>query len=132
MSEEKVAIVRRIYEEWGRGNFRAGTELFEPHTLLVLRPDFLDAGAYLGLDGIGRYMRAFLGAWEDLVIEAIEFIDAGDSIVVGVRQRGTGRGSGAPIEQTYFQLWTFRGGTVLRIENILRRGEALEAAGLQP
>ena len=35
---ENVEIVRRIYGEWGRGNFHEGTELYDPHVLLVLRP----------------------------------------------------------------------------------------------
>lgn len=130
MSEENEKIVQRIYDEWGRGNFRAGTELFDPHTLLVLRPGFPEAGAYRGPEEIGGYMRGFLEAWDNLVITGENFIAAGDSVVVGVNQQGTGKESGAPVELRYFQVWSFRGGTVLRMESIFERAEALEAAGL--
>jgi len=130
MSQENVEIVRQVYSEWGRGNFRAGTELFDPHTLLVLRPPLPEAGAYHGPEEIRSYMRGFLGAWDNAVIEGENFIAVGDSVVVGVHQQATGTESGVPVAIRYFQVWSFRGGTVLRIESISERTEALEAAGL--
>lgn len=131
MPEESLeTIVRRVFEEWGRGNFRAGTELFGPETLLVLRPGFPESGAYRGPEEIRGYMRGFLAPWKHAVIAAESFIAEGDIVVVGVHQQATGKGSGAPVEFRYFQVWTFRGGTVLRIESIRERSEALKAAGL--
>ena len=130
MSQEHLEIVRRIYDEWGRGNFRAGAELFDPHTLLVLAPEFPEARAYHGPDEISGYMRGFLGAWENLVIKGEDFIAAGDSVVVSVYQTGTGKESGVPAELRYFQVWSFRGDTVLRMESIFQRDKALEVAGV--
>ena len=99
MSEDKVEIVRRIYERWGRGDFRGGTDLYDPYALLVLRPEFPDAGAYCGPNEIRRYMREdFLADLESAAIVGEEFLDAGDSVVVRVRQRATGPVSGALVE----------------------------------
>jgi ketosteroid isomerase-like protein len=132
MSQKNVELVRRIYERWGHGDFRAGTDLYDPHVLLVLRPEFPDAGAYCGPDEIRRYMREdFLADLEGAVIVGEEFLDAGDSVVVGVNQQATGAGSGAPVGMRYYQVWTFRGRSVIRIESIREREEALEAAGLR-
>ena len=93
MSEENVEIVRQIYAEWGRGNFREGAALYDPHVLLVVRPEFGLAsgeGVYCGPDEVARYMReVFLPEWEGLAIAGDEFLDAGDSVVVHVDQRGT-------------------------------------------
>jgi ketosteroid isomerase-like protein len=130
MPQEKVEIVRQIYSEWGRGNFRAGTELFDPRTQLVLRPPLPEAGTYHGPEEIRGYMLGFLEAWDNAAIEGESFIAAGDSVVVGVHQHATGTESGIPVELRYFQVWTFRGGTVARIESISERSDALEAAGL--
>jgi ketosteroid isomerase-like protein len=131
MPQDNVETVRRIYDRWGRGDFRAGMDLYDPHVLLVLRPEFPEAGAYCGPDEIRRYMRDdFLADFEGAVIEGDEFIAAGDTVVVRVHQRATGPGSGAPVEMSYYQVWTFRGGSVIRIESIREREEALEAAGL--
>jgi ketosteroid isomerase-like protein len=135
MSQENVEIVRRIYGEWGRGNFREGTELYDPHVLLVMRPEFGLAsgkGVYCGADEVASYMREiFLPEWEGLVIAGDEFVDAGDSVVVRVDQRGTGRQSRAPGQLRYFQIWTFRGPSVIRVESVMDRVDALEAVGLR-
>ena len=133
MSQENVEIVRRIYSEWGRGNFREGVELYDPHVLLVVRPEFGPAsGVYCGPDEIARYMRdVFLVEWDGAVIEGEEFMDAKESVVVRVDQRATGRHSGTPVHAGYFQVWTFRGPSVIRIESVMERAEALEAAGLR-
>jgi ketosteroid isomerase-like protein len=132
MSQEKVEIVRQIYAEWARGNFAAGTDLYDAYVQLVLRPEFPDARAYCGPDEIRRYMRQdFLADFEGATITGEEFLDARDSVVVRVNQRATGPESGAPVGMRYYQVWTFRGGSVIRIESIKHREEALEAAGLR-
>ena len=79
MSRENVEVVRRIYERWADGDFRAGVELYDPNILLVLRPEFPEAGVYRGLDEIGSYMRKdFLKDFDNAAITGEEFLDAGD------------------------------------------------------
>jgi ketosteroid isomerase-like protein len=132
MSLQNVELVRRIYECWGRGDFRAGGELYDPYVLLVLRPEFPEAGAYCGPDEIRKYMRDdFLADFESAAIAGEEFLDAGDSVVVRVNQRATGPESRAPVEMRYHQIWTFRGRSVIRIESVMERTDALEAVGLK-
>ncbi len=126
-----MEIVRQVYERWARGDFRAGTELFDPWVVLVLRPEFPDAGAYLGLEGIRGYMQRFLEGWDHAVIEGEEFMAAGESVVVQVHQQASGLKSGVPVNMRYFQVWTLRGGAVIRIESVKGREEALEAVGRQ-
>jgi ketosteroid isomerase-like protein len=131
MSQANVETLQRIYEGWGRGDFRVGVELYDPHIVLVLRSEFPEAGAHYGRDAIGEYMRGdFLRDFAGATISGEEFLDAGDTVVVGVDQRATGPRSGAPVRMCYFQVWTFRGGSVIRIESIMERADALAAAGL--
>jgi ketosteroid isomerase-like protein len=131
MSDENVGAVRRVYEQWAEGNFRAGVELYDPHILLVQGQELPESGAYLGLDGIRDYMATFLEAWERVTIAAEEIVGAGDSVVAKVVQRAIGKQSGAqPTEFGYFQVWSFRGGKVIRLETIRDRDEALKAVGL--
>jgi ketosteroid isomerase-like protein len=133
VSQENVEIVRAIYAHWARGNFRAGTEHYDPHVLLVLRPEFPDAKAYCGPEEIRRYMRdEFLADFVGATISGEEFLDAGESVVVFVDQRATGPESGVPVRMRYYQVWTLRGGSVIRIESIREREDALEAVGLRP
>jgi ketosteroid isomerase-like protein len=130
MSRDNVEVVRGIYAEWGKGNFRAGTDLFDPDVVLVLRADFPDAATYVGRDEIGAYMRRFLSSWTDAVIEAEDIFGAGERVAVAVHQRATGSGSGLPIDMRYWQVWTFRGSTVTGIESIKTRSEVLDTVGL--
>lgn len=132
MPRDHVEIVRGIYERWAEGDFNAGMELYDPHVLLVLRPEFPDSGAYLGPDQIREYMRRdFLADLEDAAIVGEEFVGAGDSVIVQINQVATGPESGARVGIRYYQVWTFRGGSVIRIESIREREEAFEAAGLR-
>jgi ketosteroid isomerase-like protein len=87
-----------------------------------------DGGSYDGIDGVRRYMSAFLEPWDTLTIAAKSFESVGDKVLVNVRQAGTGQGSGVPVKLDYFQLWTFRDGKVVRLEILL--GEEPARAGL--
>ncbi len=127
----KVDVVRGIFDAWARGDFRAATRLFDPHVLLILRPEFPEPGVYHGSEEIARYTRGLLSSWEDFAIEAEELLPAGDSVVAAVRQRGVGRASGLVTDLRYFQVFTFRGDAIIRIESIGRREEALAAVGLR-
>jgi len=129
VSGENVEAVREIYERWSEGDFHT-TGALDPHVVFVLRPEFPDAGAHLGTEGVAAYMQHFLEPWAHVTIEAEELIEAGDSVLVAMIQRGVGESSGAATEFRYFQLWTFRGGKAIRLECIRDRAEALEAAGL--
>jgi ketosteroid isomerase-like protein len=131
MSRRNLEIVRGIYERWGRGDFRAGPDFYDPGVEFVLRPEFPDAGTYRGLDEIRRYMREdFLADLMDATIVGEEYLDAGDRVVVRVNQVATGSESGARVGMRYYHVWTVRGGSVIRIESIRERAEALEAAGI--
>jgi ketosteroid isomerase-like protein len=130
MSEEHVETLRAIYHEWAKGNVKAGVELLDPHIVYVNRPGLVEAATCYGLEAMQRWMRDFLAAWDTYSAHATEFIEAGDSVLVAVRQEAVGSGSGVPVETEIFHVWTFRSAQVIRLESIADRDEALEAAGL--
>jgi ketosteroid isomerase-like protein len=130
MSQEHLEAVRSVYDEWGRGNFTGSHNIYDPLAVLVQGEGFPDRGPHLGIDSIRKYMREFLEPWERITIQAEELIEAGDSIVASIVQRGTGQGSGAATEFRYFHVWTFRGDKVIRLETMRERAEALAATGL--
>ena len=127
MSAENLEAVRAVYERWAEGDFKASMDLVDPLVLFVLGPGFPDSGTYLGVARLEEYTRGFLEPWSRISIEAEEIADAGDSVVATVRQRGVGSGSGAATDFRYFQVWTFRGRKVIRLENFRDRAEALAA-----
>jgi ketosteroid isomerase-like protein len=131
MSEENVEAIRAVYERFSMGDFRASLDVVDPLVVFVQRPEFPEPGTYLGIARLVEYTRGFLEPWSRITIEAEDIAAAGDTVVATVRQRGVGRESGAATEFRYFQVWSFRGRKVIRLENLRNEAEALEAAGLQ-
>ncbi len=130
MPEDHVDELRNVYARWGQGDFSASLDVADPLMLFVVPPEFPDAGTYLGVDRVREYTRGFLEPWTSITIEAEEITPAGDSVIVGVLQRGVGAESGATTELRYFQVWSFRGAKAIRLENFRERAEAFRAAGL--
>jgi ketosteroid isomerase-like protein len=130
VASENVATLTRIYDGWKRGDFTVSVGALAEDVTLIIDPEIPDSGVFEGLAGVRSYMTRFLEAWKSLTIEAVSFKEAGDSVLVEVRQAGVGHDSGVPVGLSYFQLWTFRDGSVIRIESIVRKEKALEAIGL--
>jgi ketosteroid isomerase-like protein len=126
MSEENVEAVRAIYAEWAHGNLGAGLTLYDPD-LVFMAPD---EGRVTGIQEAQTWMRRWLEAWDNFTITAREVIPAGDSVFVAVQEHGVGKESGIPMERSYFAVWTFRGPSVIRLEQMWDRAAALEAIGL--
>ena len=131
MSQENVDALRAVYDEWGKGSFGAGGNLWDPRVVFIPVADLPESGEYHGPEGINEFMRGFLDAWTEVTIAAEEFIEADGSVVVTTRMHGVGRGSGIAGEaRTETHVWTFRGRAVIRFEAFVDRAAALEAVGL--
>jgi len=131
MSQENVEIVRLIFDGWAAGDLRAGAEYFDEHVVYVVAPDFPESGVAYGREGVTEFMRRFLENWERTTFTAERMDAVGDTVVVRLLQRGTGRASGVEGELRYFVLLTFRGGKIVRFECVMHEQEALEAVGLR-
>jgi ketosteroid isomerase-like protein len=130
MSQEKVEIVRAIYERWSDGDFRASLDMLDTHVVFVLGPGFPEAGVYFGIEAVSEYTRGLLEPFTDFTMTAEEIVPVGGSVLAAVHQRGTGSTSGVPSVLRYFTLWSFRGRRAIRIESFRERSEALEALDL--
>jgi ketosteroid isomerase-like protein len=93
----------------------------------VAFPDW-DLGS--GHDGFRKFWRQVLEAFEDIRFDPEEILDLGDRLLVTVQLSGHGTGSGVPMNQKLFQLFTYRRGLIVRQDDFSDRAQALEAAGL--
>ncbi len=84
-----------------------------------------------GPDAVRDFFRRWVGAFDDWGFDVGEVIDAGDSVVVHIRQWGRGKGSGANVEGRFWQVWTVRDGHVIRATHHQSKAEALDAIGLR-
>jgi ketosteroid isomerase-like protein len=128
MSRENVELVRR-----GIQSVETFWALLDEHVVWDLRDyPVLDLdGVYVGRDAVIEASRHYWGTWDDYRLDAEELMDAGSSVIAVVRERGRGKGSGAPFEQRFAQVWTFGRGRIIRWELFPDKPAALEAAGLR-
>jgi ketosteroid isomerase-like protein len=79
------------------------------------------------LEAVADYLET-VGEWR---VDVEELIDGtGDRVLAMSRVVARGKGSGAPVLQPIFTVFTVRNGKVARIEDHTERSNALEAAGL--
>jgi ketosteroid isomerase-like protein len=131
MSKENVEIVRRGYELFAAGDLEGVTALFSAEADLAdaggLGVAGTAAGTRRGPEGFLRATEEVLEAFEDYRVEAEDFIEAGEAVVVPVRISGRGRASGAEMETRVAHLWVLRDGKAIRGEVYKTTEEALKA-----
>jgi ketosteroid isomerase-like protein len=71
-----------------------------------------------------------LDPFSEYHVENLDYIEAGNCVLVPSRQWGVGRGSGAPVEIELTALFELRDGQIARIHQYDTLEEALEAAGM--
>jgi ketosteroid isomerase-like protein len=130
MSQENLEVVRQVHDGWARGDFRVGADLVGPDFEWHQFPQAVEPGTRRGAD-VGTALRTLFDVYENLRVDATEFIDAGDKVVVIGRARATARGSGMPLDSPVALVWTLREGRLVRNQVFIDRNEALEAVGLR-
>jgi ketosteroid isomerase-like protein len=131
MSQENVEIVRR-----GTEHFLA-TGDFLPE---IIHADFVwdmstsrgwpERQEYLGVEGARQFNAEWADAWGDWEVEVDDYRDAGEQVVVLVRQRGRAKASGVPVDMQVGQVWTLEDGQAIRMQMYASHAAALKAAGL--
>jgi ketosteroid isomerase-like protein len=131
MSRQNVEMIERVLDQ-AHGNPAALWEVLDDEARWEVEelelPD--STGPSRGPAGAREFFRTWVGAFEDWGYEVGETIDAGDSVVAEIRQWGRGKGSGVPVENHFWTVWTIREGKVVRASHHLERASALEVAGL--
>jgi ketosteroid isomerase-like protein len=131
VSQENVEIVRQGY-----ANFVA-TGDFDPE---LIATDFVwdmstfrgwpEQQTYEGIEGARQFMADWLATWDDWSLDVKEIRDAGERVVVVVRQTGRSKTTGLPVDMSFAQVFTLRDGVQTRMQMYADPAEALEATGL--
>jgi ketosteroid isomerase-like protein len=127
MSEENIARLRAVYDDWGKGNLKPGGEIYAHDA--SFQP-IADGREVLDLEGFRRFMHEFLAQWEGFAMEATDFRDLGDTVLVTEHQRARGKRSGIEMEQTNYAVWKFRDGLVISVRWEIELEAAERAAGI--
>jgi ketosteroid isomerase-like protein len=129
VSEGNVEIVRKMFAAWNRRDYAAAQTAFDPEVVTEMATGTDVDGTYEGYDGMWRLMR-FWGAFSEFHSEVEEAVAEGDEVFTTVHHHGRGKASGAEVEMTNWQVFTFRGGRVVHYRVYGDRKRALGAAGI--
>jgi ketosteroid isomerase-like protein len=131
VSEENLEIVRRIWEDWSRGDFSA-VDWADPEIL------FIGSGSTApeenrGIEEMARAWADWLGTMSDFRTEAVGWFHEGDQVVVFNRFSGSGRASGLPLEDWPGAVrFEIRNAKVVVMQLYTDRKQALREAGIDP
>jgi ketosteroid isomerase-like protein len=134
MSEENVETVKRAIEAWNADDLDSFLAELDPD--VEWHPSIETglegkATTYRGHDGARKAWREYRGeAWERLTSRPQEFRDLGESVLMLGQIDFTARTTGIEFSQEVGQLFSFRGGKIVRSQDFLSHTEALKAAGL--
>jgi ketosteroid isomerase-like protein len=141
VSEENVEIIRSVFEplrgvnvaaiDWELDAVReAAGQAYSPDVELTTLASGAGSGVdefYSGADGVVSYLREWLEPFSEYYIESLDYIDAGDCVLVPSRQWGVGEGSGARVELELTTLYELRDGKIVRMHQYDTLDEARQA-----
>jgi len=106
MSQENVELV-----QGGFAHFQEEGDFLEA----IIAPDFVwdmskfsgwpEQQQYTGIEGARRFLRDWTEPFDDWEIEVEAFHDAGEEVVVILRQRGRSKATDMPVEMHLGQVW---------------------------
>jgi ketosteroid isomerase-like protein len=128
MTQSNVELVRGIYEAFGRGDI--------PAVLAAMSPDiewneaenfaYADGNPYRGPDAIvGGVFARLGGEWDGFAAVPEEYFDAGETVIVVGRYRGTYKATGAAMDAQMAHIWRTRDGKAMRFQQLT---DTLQAA----
>jgi uncharacterized protein len=131
MSEENVQVVREGYDRFaatGEPTEELSTDDFAWD--MSHFHGWPEQQVYEGFEGTRAFLATWVDAWDDWELEVESLLDAGDRVVAFVRQHGTSKEAGLPIDMSFAQVWTLRDGKLSRMDMYSDRDEALADAGI--
>jgi uncharacterized protein len=134
VTPSNVDLIRPIYEEWGRGNWRPRFDVYHPEMEWGWSDEFPGlAGVYKDPADPNPRIQAWLEEWEEWRVHVDEYLEIGDHVVVLATYHGRGKGSGFEVRQQGAHVFRLRNGKVVRLEIFANREKALESVrGAEP
>jgi ketosteroid isomerase-like protein len=134
MSEEKVAVIRRLEAAFNERDLQRVLTAMHPDVELELIGGFADImgqSTFNGAEGVRRFFADWYATFKTVRTEQERAFEVGnDRILVLSRFRATVEGSDLPVELPIGSIFTFEDEKVIRVAAYYDRKDALEAAGL--
>jgi ketosteroid isomerase-like protein len=132
MSKENVDLVRGIYAAFAAGDVPAVLAGMAPDMVWNEAENFpyADGNPYRGPEAILGGVFGRLGSeWDGFAAEPEEFLDAGDTVVVLGRYRGTCKATGRALDAQLAHVWRVAGGKAERFQQYTDTLQAARVMG---
>ena len=130
MSQENVEIVRQTFAAWEAGDVEGLLASFDEEVVTRRHTPMPDPGTWHGRAGMLDLVAEWLESFDDFTMEAEDFIDADDHVVVRTLQGGSGTGGGVQVTGVVWFAIGLRSGRGVSLDIYAAREQALEAVGL--
>jgi ketosteroid isomerase-like protein len=128
LTRGNVAIVRRAYEAIDARDVDELKAMTAPD-LILRASSATDGKVHHGPEGIAEIFQAIRDRWRDFRVQALEFYEAGNRVLVLGTILTKGKDEDG-IASTAGQVWTLEDGKVVAVEGYLDTESAIRAAGL--
>ena len=125
-----VAIVRRGFERWAKGDLPGTLEAFDGDCEIRPLLGQIEDVVYRGHEGVRRWFTDVYSHWSEFSPELRAFGEVEDSLLIAGHIRARGRQSGVELDTAIWWRFTFRDGRVLSMEASEEPSEGHRAAGL--
>jgi ketosteroid isomerase-like protein len=132
MPQTNTEIIRDGYEYFTKTG-RPSAQIMAPEFVWDMSTfrSWPEQQLYPGAEGAERFLAAWLAAWDDWVLEAEAYHEAGEKVVAVMHQHGRSKASGLEVDMHFAMVWTMRDGETTRMHMYADPAEAFEAVGLQ-
>jgi len=114
-----LQTVRSLYESFGRGDVPAVLGTLDANLVWneAEGNPYADRNPYRGPQGVAEGLFMRLGSeWNGYTVTPERFLDAGDSVVVLGRYRGTYKQTQKPLDAQFAHVWTLREGKIVEFQ----------------
>jgi hypothetical protein len=132
MSEQNVALVRSVYDAFGKGDIPAvlGCMASDMEWNEAENFPYADGNPYVGADAIvGGVFARLGGEWDGFTVVPDEFLDAGDTVVMLGRYKGACKATGKPLDAQTCHVWRVKDGKAVHFQQYTDTLQANRAMG---
>ncbi|MGY1773777.1 nuclear transport factor 2 family protein [Blastococcus sp. SYSU D00813] len=126
-TDRDLALVREVYDAFGRGDVPRITALFADDGTVVQSPALPWGGEHRGHAGLGHFLTTLVTHLDSHPETERLLADGAGHVVQVGRTRGSVRATGAPFDVPEVHVFTLAGGRVTRFEAYLDTAAMLAA-----
>jgi len=132
MSSRNVGVVRGFNDALAQGDMGGMLDFLDPQLEWRAPESVPWGGTFHGHDGFREFVGKLLDQPAEFRREMLEYLDAGERVVVLLRQMGRRKGSHTEYDVPEVHIWTIRDGKIVDFEGSFDTATVLRTLQLEP